>query len=232
LTDIPAYAFLHVVLNYSKETNLNRARLFFLLVAALFAVLPRAEASELDGLVAALKNGGHVIVFRHGATDDSQKDIFPFRFDDMSAQRQLNEKGRNTARDIGAAWKKLGVPIGEVYTSRLNRAVETGKLIAGKDVSPTDALTDSSSGSASGMANPDGKNTKAGRAVRELVDAPPKPGFNNLAITHKTNITDAFGKEYADIREGEALVYKTSASGQAVFVMRVQAGQWVSLAGS
>jgi hypothetical protein len=56
--------------------------------------------------------------------------------------------------------------------------------------------------------------------------------LNNLAITHKTNVTDAFGKEFADIREGEALIYKTTASGPAVFVMRVQAGQWVTLAGS
>jgi hypothetical protein len=205
--------------------------LFFLLIAVLFAVLSRVEAAELDGLVPSLKNGGYVIVFRHGATDDTQKDVFPFKFDDMSAQRQLNEKGRNTAREIGAALIKLGVPIGDVYTSRLNRAVETGKLIGGKDVSPTDALTDSSSGSASGMANPDGKNAKAGRAGRELVDAAPKAGLNNLAITHKTNVTDAFGKEFADIREGEALIYKTSASGPAVFVMRVQAGQWATLAG-
>ncbi|MBR1187264.1 histidine phosphatase family protein [Bradyrhizobium sp. AUGA SZCCT0160] len=206
--------------------------MFFLLIAVLFVVLPRAEAAELDGLVSSLKNGGYVIVFRHGATDDSQKDVFPFKFDDMSAQRQLNEKGRNTAREIGAALKKLGVPIGDVYTSRLHRAVETGKLIGGKEVSPTDALTDSSSGSASGMANPDGKNAKAGRAVRELVDAAPKAGLNNLAITHKTNVTDAFGKDFADIRESEALIYKTSVSGPAVFVMRVQAGQWVTLAGS
>lgn len=210
---------------------MSRARLV-LLIAVLFAVLPRAEAAELDGLGSSLKNGGYVIVFRHGATDDSQKDVFPFKFDDMSAQRQLNEKGRNTAREIGSALKKLGVPIGDVYTSRLNRAVETGKLIGGKGVSPTDALTDSSSGSASGMANPDGKNAKAGRAVRELVDAAPKAGSNNLAITHKTNVTDAFGIEFADIRESEALIYKTSASGPAVFVMRVQAGQWVTLAGS
>jgi phosphohistidine phosphatase SixA len=211
---------------------LRRARSFFSLIALVFIVLPRAEAAELDGLVSSLKNGGYVIVFRHGATDDSQKDIFPFKFDDMSAQRQLNEKGRNTARDIGAALTKLGVPIGDVYTSRLNRAVETGKLIGNREVSPTDALTDSSSGSASGMANPDGKNAKAGREVRELIEAPPKPGVNNLAITHKTNIADAFGKEYADIREGEALIYKVSASGPAVFVMRVQAGQWISLAGN
>ena len=102
---------------------------------------------------------------------------------------------------------------GEVYTSQLNRAVETAKLLGGKDVSPMEALTDSGAGSSSAMANPDGKNAKAGRAIRDLVNAPPKAGLNNLAVTHKTNVTDAFGKEFADIREGEALVYKTERLG-------------------
>jgi hypothetical protein len=193
---------------------------------------PQSHAADLDSLVSSLKGGGYVIVFRHGATDDSQKDIYPFKFDDISAQRQLSEKGRTLARELGGALSKLGVPIGEIYTSQLNRAVETGKLIGGKDVSPVGELTDSSSGSASGMANPDGKNAKAGRAVRELVNAPPKAGVNNLAVTHKTNVADAFGKEFADIREGEALVYKTSASGPAVLIARVQPGEWIALAGS
>ena len=193
---------------------------------------PPAYAADLNGLIGSLKGGGYVIVFRHGATDDSQKDVYPFKFDDMSAQRQLNDKGRALARDLGSAFAKLGVPIGEVYTSRLNRAVETARLIGGKDVSSVDELTDSGAGSASAMANPDGKNAKAGRAVRDLVSVPPKAGANNLAVTHKTNVTDAFGKEFADIREGEALVYKTSASGPAAFVTRVQASEWIALAGS
>jgi hypothetical protein len=209
-----------------------RTGLFFSLVALIFNFQSRAEAAELVELVTALKSGGYGIVLRHGATDESQKDIFPFRFEDMSAQRQLNDKGRNTARDVGTSLAKLGVPIGDVYTSRLNRAVESGKLIGRKEVSPTDALTDSSFGSASGMANPDGKNAKAGRAVRELIEVPPKAGSNTLAITHKTNITDAFGKEYADIKEGEALIFKPNASSPATFVMRVQADQWVFLARS
>jgi hypothetical protein len=195
-------------------------------------ISPQSGAAELDDLVSSLKSGGCVIVFRHVATDDSQKDVYPFRFDDMSSQRQLSEKGRNMARDLGAALQKLGVPIGEVYTSRLNRAVETGKLLSGKDVSPVDALTDSGAGSSSAMANPDGKNAKAGRAVRELVDAAPKPGLNNLAVTHKTNVADAFGKEFADIKEGEALIYKTSASGPAIFLARVAPGAWIALVGS
>ncbi|OCK57036.1 histidine phosphatase family protein [Bradyrhizobium sp. LMTR 3] len=193
---------------------------------------PQVYAADLNGLVTSLKGGGYVIVFRHGATDDSQKDIYPFKFYDMSAQRQLSEKGRTLARDLGAALAKLGIPIGEVYTSQLNRAVETGKLLSGKDVSPVDALTDSGAGSASAMANPDGKNAKIGRAVRDLVNAPLKAGVNNVVVTHKTNVADAFGKEFGDIREGEALVYKTSSSGPAVLVARVQPGDWIAQTGS
>jgi hypothetical protein len=74
-----------------------------------------------------------------------------------------------------------------------------------------DALTDSGAGSSSAMANPDGKNAKAGRAVLDLVNAPPKAGLNNLAVTHKT---------------------KTSASGPAVLITRVQPKEWIARAGS
>ena len=211
---------------------MNKLVSFISLLVILLLTSPPTDAADLNGLIASLKTGGYVIVFRHGATDDSQKDVYPFKFDDMSAQRQLSDKGRTMARELGAALAKLGVPIGEVYTSRLNRAVETGRLIGGKDVSPVDELTDSGAGSASSMANPDGKNAKAGRAMRDLVNVPPKDGVNNLAVTHKTNVADAFGKEFADIREGEALVYKTSASGPSAFVARVQASEWIARAGS
>jgi phosphohistidine phosphatase SixA len=191
---------------------------------------PQGRAADLSGLVSSLKAGGHVIVVRHVATDDSQKDIYPFKFDDMTAQRQLSEAGREVARQLGAAFKRIGVPIGEVYTSRLNRAVETGKLLAGRDVSPVDELTDSGAGSASAMANPDGRNAKLGRALRDFVNTNPKPGLNTLVITHKTNIADAFGKDFGDVREGEALVFKPSASGTAVLVTRVQTGEWIAQA--
>jgi hypothetical protein len=210
----------------NRPASIISCLLIFLLMS------PQGYAADLDRLVSSLKGGGYVLVFRHGATDDSQKDVFPFRFDDMTAQRQLSEQGRDMAREIGEALKKLRVPIGEVYTSRLNRAVETGKLLGGKDVAPVDALTDSGAGSSSAMANPDGKNARIGRGVRDIVNAPPKLGLNNLAVTHKTNVADAFGKEFADIREGEALVYKTSASGPAVLVARVQASEWIALAGN
>ena len=192
---------------------------------------PQGRAADLGNLVSLLKAGGYVIVVRHVATDDSQKDVYPFKFDDMTAQRQLSEAGREIARQMGTAFKRIGVPIGEIYTSRLNRAVETGKLLAGKDVSATDELTDSGAGSASAMANPEGRNANLGRFLRDLANTNPKPGLNNLVVTHKTNIADAFGKDFGDVREGEALIFKPSASGAAVLVTRVQAGEWIAQAG-
>jgi broad specificity phosphatase PhoE len=187
-------------------------------------------AEESRELVSALKQGGYVIVFRHGATDDSQKDIYPFNFDDMKTQRQLSEKGRDMARQIGAAIKKLGIPIGEVYTSRLNRAIETGKLLSDQEVRPVDALTDSGAGSTSAMANPTGGNAKAGLALRELINAAPKAGTNTLIVTHKTNIADAFGKEASDVQEGEAFVYRSSGSAPSALVARVKAAFWIDQA--
>ena len=186
----------------------------------------QATAADSSQLIASLKQGGYVLVFRHTATDDSQKDVYPFKFDDMSAQRQLSEKGRDMARQIGMAIKELAIPIGDVYTSRLNRAIEAGRLISGREVKPVDALTDSSNASASGMANPTGANAKAGQAVRQLADAPPKAGTNTFLVTHKTNIADAFGKDAGDVQEGETFVYKAGSSGPATFAGRIKLAEW------
>lgn len=197
--------------------------------AALLFLLAHSPASsaELRTLVPMLREGGCVIVFRHGPTDESRKDLYPLNFADMAAQRQLSEKGRETARQIGAAMKQLRIPIGEVDTSRLNRAIETGKLLSGQEVHALDALTDSGAGSAAAMANPTGGNAKAGLALRELVNAVPKAGTNTVIVTHKTNIADAFGKEASDVQEGEAFVYKPKGSaGPAELVGRVKAADW------
>ncbi|MBR0982439.1 histidine phosphatase family protein [Bradyrhizobium liaoningense] len=202
-----------------------------LVLIVLLAGFSRHAAADTPELIASLKQGGYVLIFRHTATDDSQKDIYPFKFDDMSAQRQLSEKGRDMARQIGAAVKELAIPIGDVYTSRLNRAIEAGRLISGREVKPVDALTDSSNASASGMANPTGANAKAGQTVRQLVDAPPKAGSNNFLVTHKTNIADAFGKEAGDVGEGEAFVYKAGSSGPASFAGRIKPADWSAQAG-
>ena len=53
-------------------------------------IMPSAgQAADIGQILSTLKQGGHVIVFRHVETDESQKDVYPFKFDDMSAQRQI-----------------------------------------------------------------------------------------------------------------------------------------------
>ena len=99
--------------------------------------------------------------------------------------------------------EQLGISIGQIYSSKLNRAIETGSLMSGAQITPVNELTDSGAGGASAMANPNGSNTKIGNAIRALVNKAPAIGTNNLLITHKTNIADAFGKELADVKEGE-----------------------------
>jgi phosphohistidine phosphatase SixA len=186
------------------------------------------SAAELPRLMPELKQGGYVLVVRHVATDDSQKDVYPFMFDDMKTQRQLSEEGRKVAREMGDAMKALGVRLGEVYTSQLNRARETGSLISGKGGNPVSELTDSGAGSASAMANPSGSNSKVGIAIRSLVNKIPAVGTNNLVVTHKTNIADAFGKSLSDIKEGEALVYKPDTPGLPKFVGRIRPEEWAA----
>jgi len=179
-----------------------------------------------------LKQGGYVLVLRHGATDESQKDVYPFVFNDMTKQRQLSDQGRKVARQMGAAIKALGIPIGQIYSSKLNRAIETGSLVSPAHITPVSELTDSGAGSAPAMANPDGANTKIGNAIRALVNKPPAMGTNNLLVTHKPNIADAFGKELADVKEAETLIYRPNPSGPPTLVGRVEASEWLAQAGS
>jgi phosphohistidine phosphatase SixA len=197
-------------------------------VTALQVFLSAYEVSgtELPRLLPELKQGGYVLVVRHVATDDSQKDVYPFVFDDMKMQRQLSEEGRNVARQMGGAMKALGIHLGEVYTSQLNRARETGSLISGKGGNPVNELTESGAGGASAMANPSGSNSKVGTAIRSLVNKVPTAGTNNLLVTHKTNIADAFGKSFSDVKEGEALVFKPDTPGFPKFVGRIRADEW------
>jgi hypothetical protein len=195
------------------------------------AVLVHAQSDNLNSVVPALKQGGYVLVIRHGATDPAQTDIYPLSTD-MTKQRQLSEPGREVAKQMGASFRKLGIPIGNVYTSQLNRAVETGKLIAGKNVTANQELNDSSMGSTSAMAGSSGGGSQRhGESLRKMASTPPLPGTNTIIVTHKTNVLDAFGQETADIKEGEALVFKPDASGNPHRVARVQASDWTKVAG-
>jgi broad specificity phosphatase PhoE len=168
-----------------------------------------------------LRGGGYVIVFRHGATHADQADTDPLNLDNVAKQRQLNDKGRADAKAVGEAFRGAAIPIGKSYSSRFVRAVETARLIGGKEPETT---LDISEG---GLVVTPNENNRRTQALRALVATAPDPGTNTLIVTHKPNILDAFGKDWFEIKEGEASIFKP-ANGTYVMVARVQIAQWAT----
>jgi broad specificity phosphatase PhoE len=197
-----------------------------ILWSALLALAGAAQAQGTDvkALAEQLKAGGYVIVVRHGGTNRNQADTDPLNHDNVAKQRQLSSGGREQAKEVGEAFRKLGVPFGSVYSSRFNRAVETARLIGGGAVTTTLDITEG------GLVVTPIENDRRADAMRTLAAAAPAAGKNTLVVSHKPNIMDAFGRDWFDVREGEASIFKPDGAGKAVLVARVQAADWIRAA--
>jgi len=200
-------------------------QLFGAVLLSFFAACAWAQTADMKALGAALKQGGYVIVFRHGSTNRDQADTDPLNPDNIAKQRVLSAGGIDVAKQVGSSFKKLGIPLGNVYTSKFNRAVETGKLISGGDVTPTFDVTEG------GLVVTPIENDRRAEALKKLAGTMPPQGKNTLIVTHKPNILDAFGKDWFEVKEGEASIFRPDASGKAVLVARVQAVDWIKAAG-
>ena len=67
------------------------------------------------------------------------------------------------------------------------------------------------------------------QALRKFAATVPPAGTNVILVTHKPNILDAFGKDWFEVKEGEASVFKPDGNGFKP-VVRVQADEWAKLA--
>jgi broad specificity phosphatase PhoE len=197
------------------------------LACAVLAMLPAASQAQAPSgdkaLAAALRTGGLVIVVRHGATFADQADTDPFNFENISAQRNLNDNGKALARTFGEALRQAGIPVGKVYTSKFNRAYETAKLAGFTDIEKTADLTEG------GLVVTPNENNRRADALRKLLATPPKAGTNTVLISHKPNIVDALGKDWFDVKEGEASIFRPE-NGKYVLVARLQMADWPRIA--
>jgi phosphohistidine phosphatase SixA len=186
---------------------------------------PTGSIAGTERLAEALRAGGHVILVRHGATFSDQADIDPLRLADVTKQRNLNDKGKELAKAFGKAIRAAGVPVGKVYTSQFNRAYETAVLAGLKNIETTVDLSEGGL-----VVTPDENNRRA-NALREMLGRAPDIGTNHILITHKPNIIDALGKDWFDVREGEASIFKLE-GGKYHLLARVQMEDWSKIAAS
>ena len=202
-------------------------------IAALISIftliaIPTPKASAQAGLqdadiAKALRAGDLVMVVRHGATFPDKADTDPLNFDNIAAQRNLSDKGKALAKAFGDAIRQAAVPVGKVYTSKYNRAYETAVIAGFKDIEKTTDLTEG------GLIVSPNENNRRAEAFRKMIGTAPAPHTVTILITHQPNIVAALGKDWFDVKEGEASFFRPGDGGYKL-VARVQMDEWPRIA--
>lgn len=180
------------------------------------SALPARPLPNAD-VLAELRKGGYVIYFRHTSTDFSRDDRNSKSDDDCDNQRPLTDKGRTEAREIGAAFRELKIPVERVLASPRCRTMETAMLAFGK--------AEGSAAARAGPASPD--NTDRYVPLRTVLSTPVKSGSNVVIASHGNPFLAVAGAPY--LAEGEAAVIRPLGKDFEI-VARVQHNAWRTLA--
>jgi broad specificity phosphatase PhoE len=113
--------------------------------------------------------------------------------------------------------------VGAVYTSKYNRAYETAVLAGFKDIEKTADLTEG------GLVVSPNENNRRAEAFRKMLGTVPKAGTNTILVTHSPNIIAALGKDWFDVKEGEASIFRPE-GGSYKLVARLQMDEWPRIA--
>jgi phosphohistidine phosphatase SixA len=192
------------------------------LVATIAAAAPATPPDDKD-VARVLRAGGLVLVVRHGATFTDQADTDPLNFDNIAAQRNLNDKGKALAKAFGDALRQTAVPIGKVYTSKYNRAYETALIAGFPEIEKTADLTEG------GLIVSPNENNRRADAFRKMLAVAPKNHTNTIIVTHQPNIIAALGKDWFDVKEGETSIFRPADGGYQL-VGRIQMDEWARIA--
>ena len=180
------------------------------------SALPAKPVSGPE-LLTELRTGGYVIYFRHTSTDFSRDDVKSRSDDDCDNQRPLTDKGREEARQIGAAFRELKIPVGKILASPRCRTMETALLAFGPPEKSPEARA--------GPASPGNEDRYA--PLRALLSTPVKPGANTVIASHGNPFYATAGAPY--LAEGEAAVVRPLGKDFEI-VARVRHDGWRALA--
>ena len=156
---------------------------------------------------AALRAGGHAALVRH-ANAPGTGDPPGFRVDDCATQRNLDDRGRAEAAEMGAAFRREGVAIAELRSSRWCRARDTARLMGLGDVTDEPALD-------SFFASRDEEPGRTAALRRYLSGL---GGRTVVLVTHQVNITALTG---LFPRSGEVIVVRAPTGGGVEVIGRI-----------
>ena len=152
-----------------------------------------------------LQQPGAVAIMRH-ALAPGTGDPANFNLGDCTTQRNLDERGRQQARDIGQAFRDRGITVDRVLTSQWCRSRETAELLELAEVEDFPALNSFFRQRAQAQ-------TQTG-AVRDYLAAMPDDQ-RLVLVTHQVNITALTGRFPAS---GEIFVIDVAPGGSVSFL--------------
>jgi phosphohistidine phosphatase SixA len=189
-------------------------------------VTPSLAQQSAQAAFEALKNGGYVVVIRHGRTNEGPaypKEESPTNLADCAGQFMLNDTGKAQARAIGDAFKRAGIPVGKVLASGYCRAIEMARLAFGRTETSDALLLEAFVPLASEPAPPPWPARV--ELMKAMIVTVPEAGTNTILVTHFPNVKAALGVQ---INFGDAAIVKPDGHGGAAVVARVLSKDWAT----
>lgn len=177
-----------------------------------------AQSLDENALVAALQEGGYILVMRHASSPRQAPTAAEANHDNRNRERQLDATGRSDALAMGASIRRLGISITEILSSPAYRTLETALLAGFEEVQVRDYLGNQ------GMLN--SSQAFADQLLDNLKNPPPLG--NRLLITHSPNIARALPGLSLEVEQGEVLVIDPEQS-VAEPIARIPINQWSRL---
>ena len=197
----------------------------FCILSALTGSLWAQEIISGKTLVKDLRKGGFNIYFRHAATDWSREDNVTKKGDwqscDPDKMRQLVPGGRAAARKIGAAIRRLKIPVGRVWSSPYCRTRETARHLNLGPISITYDIMNLRTAQFVG-----GHDALVSHARRALA-TPPPIGTNTVFVAHGNLVQAATG---AYPGEAGAAIFNPLGNGRLKLVALLNPEDWEALA--
>lgn len=184
------------------------------------AIDPAKELKGID-ILKALRTGGYNLYMRHGSAsvgqDSSTLPQTPRWWENCAIQRNLADEGREQARKVGIALRKLNVPIDSVKTSQFCRARDTAYAMGLGAIEIVEDLNHQ-------MGQRTGFDVHAARF--RLLASPPPPGKNVLMISHTHGSARAEERAMAQMQEAEIVMYRPDGKGSAEPIARITLADW------
>ena len=180
---------------------------------------------QLSGaeLLSALREGGHVIYFRHAQTaiDHADQADLDMSLDDCETQPKLNNMGEKQAQIIGTAFVEQEIPVGEVVTSEYCQAWKTAEIAFG-EYTKNPQLN-----SLPFEDNTDEWVEEVRAKVMPLLTAVPSAGENTVLVGHDDIFKAATGLYFAPL--GIAYVLTPDGNGEFILQATMLPQEWAQL---